>query len=92
MGGEEKVDVDVDPPADHEPRHPHSQALPIEAPTLLTFGEHDQCTSTRFASPITSRIPDAELVVFDGCAHAPIYQDVEGFNSRTLAFLRQHYL
>lgn len=62
----------------------------ISAPTLLTFGEHDQCTSTRFASAITSRVPDTELVVFDGCAHAPIYQDVEGFNSRTLAFLQKH--
>ncbi|EWS99772.1 hypothetical protein N865_20905 [Intrasporangium oryzae NRRL B-24470] len=62
----------------------------ITAPTLLTFGEHDQCTSPRFASPITTRIPDVELVVFDGCAHAPIYEDVEGFNSRTLAFLQEH--
>jgi len=64
----------------------------ITAPTLLTFGEHDQCTSTRFASPITTRIPDAELVVFDGCAHAPIYEDVEGFNARTLAFLQEYDL
>ena len=62
----------------------------ITAPTLLTFGQHDQCTSTRFASPITTRIPDVELVVFDGCAHAPIYEDVEAFNSRTLAFLQKH--
>jgi hypothetical protein len=24
------------------------------------------------------------------CSHAPIYEDVAGFNQRTLAFLRQH--
>jgi hypothetical protein len=29
-------------------------------------------------------------VVFENCAHAPIYEDVDGFNERTLAFLRQH--
>jgi hypothetical protein len=28
--------------------------------------------------------------VFEDCAHAPIYQNVEEFNQRTLAFLRRH--
>jgi len=62
----------------------------ITAPTLVTFGERDLCTSTRFAEPLTSRIAGAELVVFEGCAHAPIYEDVETFNARTLAFLQAH--
>jgi hypothetical protein len=29
-------------------------------------------------------------VVFEDCSHAPIYQDVAGFNERSLAFLQQH--
>jgi pimeloyl-ACP methyl ester carboxylesterase len=62
----------------------------IQAPTLLTFGRHDMVTSTRFADPLSAAIPDTELVVFEDCAHAPIYQDVDGFNQRTLAFLQRH--
>jgi 3-oxoadipate enol-lactonase len=62
----------------------------IQAPTLVTFGRHDVVTSTRFAEPLTTAIRDAELVVFEGCAHAPIYEDIDGFNQRTLAFLQRH--
>jgi hypothetical protein len=29
-------------------------------------------------------------VVFEDCAHAPIYENVEEFNQRTLAFLQRH--
>jgi pimeloyl-ACP methyl ester carboxylesterase len=35
-------------------------------------------------------IGDCELIVFDDCAHAPIYENVEEFNARTLAFLQGH--
>jgi pimeloyl-ACP methyl ester carboxylesterase len=62
----------------------------IRAPTQITFGQRDMVTSTRFAGPLTAAIPGAELVVFENCSHAPIYEDVEGFNQRTLAFLRRH--
>jgi pimeloyl-ACP methyl ester carboxylesterase len=62
----------------------------IQAPTLITYGRHDMATSTRFADTLTSRILETELVVFEGCAHAPIYENVEEFNSRTLEFLHAH--
>jgi pimeloyl-ACP methyl ester carboxylesterase len=62
----------------------------IEAPALITFGRHDMVTSTRFADPLTDGIGGSEVIVFDACAHAPIYEDVEEFNGRTLAFLHRH--
>ena len=62
----------------------------IQAPTQVTFGRHDVATSTRFAGPLTASIKDSELVVFEDCAHAPIYENVEEFNARTLAFLTRH--
>jgi 3-oxoadipate enol-lactonase len=62
----------------------------IQAPTLITFGRHDQVTSTRFADPLLSGIAGAELTVFEDCSHAPIYENVEEFNLRTLAFLHRH--
>jgi 3-oxoadipate enol-lactonase len=62
----------------------------IQAPTLITYGRHDIVTSTRFAAPLTEGIADTELIVFEDCAHAAIYEDVEGFNQLTLAFLQRH--
>jgi len=62
----------------------------IQAPTLITFGRHDMVTSTRFAGPLTQAIPDAELVIFEDCAHAPIYENVAEFNQRTQEFLQRH--
>jgi 3-oxoadipate enol-lactonase len=62
----------------------------IQAPTQVTFGRHDAVTSTRFAGPLTEAIKDTELVIFEDCAHAPIYENVTDFNERTLAFLTSH--
>jgi pimeloyl-ACP methyl ester carboxylesterase len=62
----------------------------ITAPTLMTFGRHDLVTSTRFASRLTSAIRKSEVLVFEGCAHAPLYEHVEEFNQKTLAFLHRH--
>lgn len=62
----------------------------ITAPTQITFGRQDQLTSTRFADRLTSGIRTSELVVFDACAHAPLYENVAEFNQRTLAFLQRH--
>jgi 3-oxoadipate enol-lactonase len=62
----------------------------IQAPTLITFGRHDIVTSTRFAAPLTEAIANTELIVFEDCAHAAIYENVEGFNQQTLDFLQRH--
>lgn len=47
-------------------------------------------TSVRFAGPLTEAINGAELVIFEGCAHAPIYENVAEFNARTLDFLTRN--
>ena len=62
----------------------------IQAPTLITYGRHDMVTSTRFAAPLTEGIANTEVIVFEDCSHAPIYENIEEFNQRTLAFLQHH--
>jgi pimeloyl-ACP methyl ester carboxylesterase len=62
----------------------------ILAPTHITVGARDQLTSARFADRLKRGIRNSELLVFDGCAHAALYERVEEFNQRTLAFLRRH--
>lgn len=62
----------------------------VQAPAQITFGRHDIVTSTRFAGPLTEAISGSEVVVFEDCSHAPIYENAGEFNERTLAFLRRH--
>lgn len=62
----------------------------ITAPTLITFGRHDMLTSTRFADRMKGRIRNSEALIFEGCAHAPLYENVEEFNEKTLDFLQHH--
>ena len=44
----------------------------------------------RFAGPLTEAIKGSELVVFDDCSHAPIYENVAEFNARTMDFLTRN--
>lgn len=67
-----------------------AQLSRITAPTQITFGRHDQVTSLRFAEPLTNAIRNNEFFVFEDCSHAPIYENVEVFNQKTLAFLQRH--
>ena len=62
----------------------------ITAPTQITFGRHDLVTSTRFADQMTDNIRGSELVIFEGCAHATIYEKVDEFNQKTLTFLKRY--
>ena len=66
-----------------------SQLGKIQAPTQITFGQHDMVTSTRFADRLQT-IQGSELVIFEGCAHATIYEEVDEFNQTTLEFLKRH--
>jgi pimeloyl-ACP methyl ester carboxylesterase len=61
----------------------------IQAPTLITFGSRDMLTSTRFADRMKGKIRNSELLIFEGCAHAALYEKVEEFNAKTLAFLQR---
>jgi pimeloyl-ACP methyl ester carboxylesterase len=67
-----------------------SQLARITAPTLVSCGRHDTLTSTRFAVPMVETLRNSELLIFEGCAHAPIYEDVQEFNEKTLQFLLRH--
>jgi 3-oxoadipate enol-lactonase len=62
----------------------------ITAPTQITFGGRDLLTSTRFADRLRTAIRGSEVLIFEECAHAAMYERVDEFNQRTLAFLRQH--
>ena len=67
-----------------------AQLPKIKAPTQITFGRVDMVTSTRFSDRMTKNIQKSELVIFEGCAHAPIYEKVAEFNEKTLEFLKRH--
>ena len=62
----------------------------IKAPTQITFGRYDMVTSTRFSDALHNQIDGSEVLVFEDCAHAPIYENVPSFNEKTLVFLQKH--
>lgn len=63
----------------------------IKAPTLLTFGGIDAITSVdRFADKFKKGIANSEVVVFENCAHTPLYEKTEDFNRLTMEFLKKH--
>ena len=62
----------------------------ITVPTQITFGGRDMATSTRFVDRMTAAIRGSELLIFEECAHTPMYEQVEEFNQKTLAFLKRH--
>ncbi|MEK1888706.1 MAG: alpha/beta hydrolase [Phyllobacterium sp.] len=64
-----------------------TQLAKIKAPTLITFGRYDFVTGARFVDVLKGGIANSELVVFEDCSHAPIYENVAEFNAKTLAFL-----
>ena len=66
-----------------------SQLTRITAPTLITFGSRDLLTSARFADRMKQGIRGSELEVFQGCSHAALYEKVDEFNQKTLAFLQR---
>jgi len=67
-----------------------SQLGRITAPTLITFGRQDVATSTRLADGMKTGIRNSELLIFERCSHAPIYEQVEEFNEQTLQFLKRN--
>lgn len=63
-----------------------AQLSRITATTQLTFGRRDAIT-VRFADRMKQSIQGSELLFFEGCAHAPLYEHVAEFNAKTLQFL-----
>jgi 3-oxoadipate enol-lactonase len=67
-----------------------SQLNKINAPTLITFGRYDMVTGIRFANRTKDNIRNSEVIAFEDASHAPIYEKVDEFNQKTLAFLQRH--
>jgi pimeloyl-ACP methyl ester carboxylesterase len=59
----------------------------IVAPTLIVWGRTDTLTPLALGERLATGIPDAELVVFDDCAHSPNLERPEPFNRLVLGFL-----
>jgi abhydrolase domain-containing protein 6 len=59
----------------------------IVAPTLIVWGRSDVLTPLALGERLAAGIADAELVVFDDCAHSPNLERATRFNRLVLAFL-----
>jgi non-heme chloroperoxidase len=59
----------------------------ITAPVLLLCGREDGFVSFDGVSASRQLFPDARLVEFGGCGHAPFFEDGETYRSELLSFL-----
>lgn len=59
----------------------------IQVPALVLVGERDEATPPPMSRELASLLPDARLVVLDGCAHVPQLQDPARFLAALDPFL-----
>lgn len=62
----------------------------IKAPTLVIWTDHDPTAPISVGERFAKAIPDARLVVMDGCAHWPQFEKPSEFNKLHLDFLLAH--
>ncbi len=66
-----------------------AQLQEISAPTLVVTGSQDLLTPVADAEEIAAQIPNSELVVVRGAAHAFMFEDARHFNQVVLEFLER---
>jgi len=64
----------------------------VTAPVLLLAGRHDAFTAWPQSDRIASRLPDAEVVIFEHSAHFPWLEEPDLFFSSVLDWLRRRDL
>jgi len=62
----------------------------IKAPTLVISGTTDRLIPVENSRIIASRIPGAELVIFEDMSHGFLFEALKKANETVLDFLRQH--
>jgi 2-hydroxy-6-oxonona-2,4-dienedioate hydrolase len=61
----------------------------LDLPTLVVWGRDDKGGIYESAVAATKRMPKAELVAFDNCAHLPMLEHPEEYNALLRSFLRK---
>lgn len=64
------------------------QLAQVRVPALVLVGEHDEATPPAMSTELAAGLPDARLVVLDGCAHVPQLQEPELFLSAIREFIQ----
>jgi pimeloyl-ACP methyl ester carboxylesterase len=59
----------------------------ISAPTMVLWGEHDAICPPTIGQSIADMIPDARLVVIEGAAHDPMWEQPDRFDEEVVDFL-----
>lgn len=66
-----------------------SELARIEAPTLLVWTPANPVHGLDAVTQAAAALPDADLIVVDGAAHWPQFEQPEAFNSAVAAFLSE---
>jgi pimeloyl-ACP methyl ester carboxylesterase len=60
----------------------------IQTPTLVIWGKQDGLLPLAHGQAFAAGIPNARLVILDGCAHVPPFEQPESFVATVLPFLQ----
>jgi proline-specific peptidase len=72
------------------PRVLHDDLKNLKAKTLIFWGKNDRGASIERAVLLFNLIPNAELHVFDRCAHWVQWDQADRFNETVASFLQRH--
>lgn len=62
----------------------------LKKPTLIVWGKQDGLTTlAEFGERFKREIPGSELIVYDQCGHAPMFEKAANFNADLLKFLEK---
>jgi pimeloyl-ACP methyl ester carboxylesterase len=61
----------------------------IDVPTLLTHGTEDRLLLPSMSSFAATKIPNAQLSVYEGIGHSPFYEQAARYNAELLAFVKK---
>jgi pimeloyl-ACP methyl ester carboxylesterase len=70
----------------HDPRLPHLLAR-VVAPTRIVWGREDKLIPLECGTLYQQAIPGSELIVLDGCGHAPHLEKPDAFVAAAMQFL-----
>ena len=62
----------------------------VRAPALVVWGREDRLIALPRAEAYVPRLPDARLVVFDGCGHNAMEERPQQVLAHVLPFLERH--
>ena len=62
----------------------------IDVPAIVVGGRHSELWPVEHAEFMAATLPGAQLRIFEGSGHAPMFTEPDAFNRAVIDFVRAH--